>query len=128
MGMGGIMSDIKLAIEYFEDAVRESDEIIDDCSDALKTELTKQKGHFSVALDALRAQQERENSKPCEYCAMCRKVAASDKPDGLLGMLNKIEFPFISVKVISEGIKVKGIEPEFCPMCGRPLEPKDITS
>jgi len=49
------------AIAYFEDAVRESDEIISDCSEALQTELTEQRGHFVVALAALRAQQEREN-------------------------------------------------------------------
>jgi hypothetical protein len=52
------------AIAYFEDAVRESDEIISDCSEALQTELTEQRWHFVTALSALRAQQERENPKP----------------------------------------------------------------
>ena len=50
------MSKILAAITYFEDAVRESDEIIADCTEALQAELNEQKGHFIVALDALRAQ------------------------------------------------------------------------
>lgn len=44
---------LQAAIDYFEDAIRESDEIISDCSLDLQAELTKQKRYFQVALDAL---------------------------------------------------------------------------
>lgn len=46
--------EVNAAIAYFEDAVRESDKIIADCSPALQAELTEQKQHFVVALEALR--------------------------------------------------------------------------
>jgi|GEM_PF-3916992 hypothetical protein len=59
------MSEIEKAIAYFEDAVKESDEIIGDCSEALQAELTEQKQHFAVALDTLREKAERE--KGCEF-------------------------------------------------------------
>ena len=48
--------ELKLAIEYFEDVIKESDEIIEECSDALKIELTEQKGHFVVAVAAMEKQ------------------------------------------------------------------------
>lgn len=54
------MNEIKNAITYFEDAVRESDEIISDCSPDLQTDLAAQKEHFVVALKALQAQLDRE--------------------------------------------------------------------
>ena len=60
------MSGIEKAIEYFEDAVRESDEIIDECSEALKAELTEQKQCFVVALQAL--QEKAKRQKGCEHC------------------------------------------------------------
>lgn len=47
------MDKYKQAIAYFEDAIKESDEIIADCSPDLQAELTKQKGHFVVALETL---------------------------------------------------------------------------
>ena len=37
------MSEIKKAIAYFEDAIRESDEIIADCSETLQAELIEWK-------------------------------------------------------------------------------------
>lgn len=48
------------AIAYFEDAIRESDEIIalEDCGSDLEAALKEQQGHFVTALDALRAVQE----------------------------------------------------------------------
>lgn len=49
------MNKYQQAITYFEDAVRESDEIIDECSPALQAELIEQKNHFIVALDVMRA-------------------------------------------------------------------------
>ncbi|MEN6391044.1 MAG: hypothetical protein ABFD04_11565 [Syntrophomonas sp.] len=48
------MDKFEQAIAYFEDAVKESNEIIADCSPDLQAELTRQKGHFVVALEALR--------------------------------------------------------------------------
>ncbi len=51
---GESRSKLELAIEYFEDAILESDEVIADCSTDLKKELSKQKNHFVVALEALR--------------------------------------------------------------------------
>jgi hypothetical protein len=53
---GGKPMKIHEAIAYFEDAIRESDEIIAECSEALKKELTEQKGHFEVALEAMKKQ------------------------------------------------------------------------
>lgn len=52
------MSKIEQAIAYFEDAVRESDEIIADCSPELQAALIEQKEHFVVGHAALRAQAE----------------------------------------------------------------------
>lgn len=52
------MSEIKAAIAYFEDAIWESDEIIEECSDDLQKELTEQKKHFEVALAALQEKSE----------------------------------------------------------------------
>ena len=47
------MKRLEKAIAYFEDAIRESDEIIAECSEELQEELTEQKEHFVVALDAM---------------------------------------------------------------------------
>jgi hypothetical protein len=58
---------IEQAITYFEDAVRETDEIIADCSLKLQKELLKQKKHFVIALTALQEKQERD--KGCGLCA-----------------------------------------------------------
>ena len=44
------------AIIYFEDAIKESDETIEDCSEKLKASLIEQKEHFIVALEALEKQ------------------------------------------------------------------------
>ena len=52
---GESRSKLELAIEYFEDTIRESDEIMADCSADLKEELSKQKEHFVVALEAMKA-------------------------------------------------------------------------
>ena len=45
------------AIAYFEDAVKESDEIIADCTEALRAELIEQKQNFAVALEVMRRTQ-----------------------------------------------------------------------
>lgn len=47
------------AIAYFEDAVKESDELINDCSPNLQKELTAQKEHLIIALTALREKAEK---------------------------------------------------------------------
>jgi hypothetical protein len=52
----GRMKKLEKAIAYFEDAIRESDEIISECSEELQKELTEQKGHFEVALEAMKKQ------------------------------------------------------------------------
>jgi hypothetical protein len=49
------MNKYQQAISYFEDAVKESDEIIAECSSDLQAELTEQKNHFIVALEVMRA-------------------------------------------------------------------------
>ena len=54
-------SRLELAIEYFEDAIFESDEIIADCSADLKKELSKQKEHFVVAMEAMKSIREANN-------------------------------------------------------------------
>lgn len=51
------MTKLQAAIAYFEDAVQESDEIINDCSAGLAAELTEQKAHSVLALEALRCAQ-----------------------------------------------------------------------
>lgn len=48
------MNKYNQAIAYFENAVRESDEIIADCAPDLQVELTAQKNHFVVALEVMR--------------------------------------------------------------------------
>lgn len=48
-----MMDELNRAIAYFEDAIRESDEIIAECSPALQKELTEQKNYFIVALAAM---------------------------------------------------------------------------
>lgn len=64
---------VKDAIAYFEDAIREGDEIIADCSPALQAELTKQKGHFVVALAALREQEQREQGN-IDYAGLVKDL------------------------------------------------------
>lgn len=57
---GGENNRLESAIEYLEDAIKESDEIIADCSDNLKEELSKQKEHFITAVKAMRILREAE--------------------------------------------------------------------
>lgn len=53
------MSKYDKAITYFEEAIRESDEIIAESSPRLKAELIEQKEHFLTALSALSEQANR---------------------------------------------------------------------
>lgn len=48
------MKKLGQAIAYFEDVIRESDEILAEYSGELQKELTKQKGHFEVALKIMK--------------------------------------------------------------------------
>jgi hypothetical protein len=50
------MKKYEQVIAYFEDAIKESDEIIADCSLNLRAELIEQKGHFITALKATEKQ------------------------------------------------------------------------
>ena len=56
-GIRPTMEDIGLAIGYFEDTIRESFEILDECTPALRKELWEQKRHLEVALGIMRAVQ-----------------------------------------------------------------------
>ena len=116
----------KLAIEYFEDAVRESDEIIDDCSAALKAELTEQKGHFIVGLDALREKAEREQFQPCGYCTpdengeYLAKVFYSPSTGEHITVMFCDSHAFVTIK--REAEQVFSVPIQFCAICGRALK------
>lgn len=62
------MDKYKQAIAYFEDAIKETDEIIADCTPELQAELIEQKGHFVVALEALHKQQPIFDEQKCRVC------------------------------------------------------------
>jgi hypothetical protein len=62
----------------------------------------------------------------CEYCALCYRTPANDKPDGLTALRNKKLLPFISVKLVTAGINIKGLRPNYCPMCGRKLKSEEV--
>lgn len=73
------MKKLEQAIAYFEDAIRESDEIIAECSEKLQEELTEQKGHFEVALEALKKQisqkvVETPDKHKYGYCPVCGRI------------------------------------------------------
>ena len=59
------MTKLEQAIAYFEDAIRESDEIIAECSEALQKELMEQKKHFEIALKIMK--------KWKHYCPECQE-------------------------------------------------------
>jgi len=63
------MTKLEQAIAYFENAIRESDEIIAECSEALQKDLMEQKKYFEVALEAMKEKQERKDG-----CAECVEV------------------------------------------------------
>jgi len=75
------MNEMKKAIEYFENAIRETDEVIEECSQRMKDELFDQKEHFTVGLAALREKLERDNGCGCpcgepgpNFCEKCNKI------------------------------------------------------
>ena len=55
---------LKAAIAYFEDTIRESDEIIAECSPELQVELQEQKEHFIMALEYMRRPAPEANEAP----------------------------------------------------------------
>ena len=56
------MNKLEQAIAYFEDAIKEIDEIIFECSEKLQKVLTEQKKHFEVALKIMKNQNQ-ENKR-----------------------------------------------------------------
>lgn len=76
------VTEVQKAVEYFKDAVEESDEIIDECSEELKAQLTEQKGHFLVALAVMKKQMPMEvlptRIKEICRCPECRTELCKD--------------------------------------------------
>ncbi|SFH34535.1 hypothetical protein SAMN05660649_04838 [Desulfotomaculum arcticum] len=92
------MKGLTPAIKYFKDAIKESDEISAECSESLKTELTKQKGYFIIAVAAMEKQTPNPvipNKRIAELCKcpICKTELCRDDND-----LN------------------------YCPTCGQALE------
>lgn len=97
------MKKLGQAIAYFEDAIKESDEIIAECSEKLQKELTEQKKHFEVALKIM---------KP-EYLAICQNYETRIFV-GISGEYLQIfdeDYPGFC-----DNHKIN-----FCPICGRKL-------
>jgi hypothetical protein len=76
----GRMRELELAIEYFEDAVREIDKIMEECSEDLKANLAEQKEYFITALEAMKKAEQKKGCYHCrgwdsrcgaKYCPMC---------------------------------------------------------
>ena len=42
------------AIAHFEGLIRDTDQVLPHCSEALRAELLEQRGHYELALEALR--------------------------------------------------------------------------
>jgi len=73
---GDEMKKLEQAIAYFEDAIKESDEIIFECSEKLQKVLTEQKKHFEVALKIMKKWNGEGECKYCknpsDYLAICQ--------------------------------------------------------
>ena len=131
-GRGDFMlTKIKKAIAYFEDAIRESDEIISDiedairesdeiiseCTEALQKELIEQKGYFETALKVMKKW---NGEGKCRYCRT---------PSKYLAICQNYETR-IFVAVSGEYLQIfdsdytgfcDNHKINFCPMCGRKL-------
>jgi hypothetical protein len=92
------MNKYQQAIAYFEDAVRESDEIIADCSPALQAELTAQKNHFVVALEVMRKNR---------WIPVSERLPECDKRYGETNVLVCMDDEFIATATY---VKNKGFE------------------
>lgn len=64
------MKKLEQAIAYFEDAIKESDEIIAECSEKLQKELTEQKKHFASIEPRLFSRGYGTHDKACIYRAL----------------------------------------------------------
>ena len=49
------------AISYFEKVIRDTDQVLPHCSEALRAELLEQRGYYELALEALRTPQRTED-------------------------------------------------------------------
>ena len=108
------MTTLEKAIAYFEDAVRESDEILAaECSKQLQKELTEQKCHFEVALGMMEKQVPKK-AEPINYnpeedyyglgCPNCAEI---------VGQLDNED---------ADGIYKYNIFANYCPDCGQKIE------
>ena len=112
-----MLTKLKKAIDYFEDAIRESDEIISECSETLQKELTEQKGHFETALKVMKKWNGEGECKYCknpsEYLAICQNYETRifiGVSGGYLQIFDE-DYPGFC-----DNHKIN-----FCPMCGRKL-------
>jgi len=111
------MKKLEQAIAYFEDAIKESDEIIAECSEKLQKGLTEQKGHFETALKVMKKW---NGEGDCKYCK---------NPSAYLAICQNYETRiFISVsgsylQIFDEDYPgfCDNHKINFCPMCGRKL-------
>ena len=51
------------AIAYFEKVIRDTDQVLPHCSEALRAELREQRGYYELALEALRTPQRTETQE-----------------------------------------------------------------
>ena len=65
------MTKLEQAIAYFEDAIRESDEIISEYSEEFQKELTEQKKHFEVALKIMKKWNGEGEDYQINFCPIC---------------------------------------------------------
>ena len=111
------MTKLKKAIAYFEDAIRESDEIIAERSEALQKELMEQKKHSEIALKIMKKWNGEGDCKYCknpsEYLAICQNYETRIFI-GISGEYLQIfdeDYPGFC-----DNHKIN-----FCPICGRKL-------
>ncbi len=99
------MKKLEQAIAYFEDAIRESDEIIAECSEALQKELTEQKWSGEGGCKYCK--------NPSDYLAICQNYETRIFV-GISGEYLQIfdeDYPGFC-----DNHKIN-----FCPICGRKL-------
>jgi hypothetical protein len=111
------MKKLEQAIAYFEDTIKESDEIIAECSEKLQKELTKQKKHFEVALKIMKKW---NGEGECKYCK---------NPSKYLAICQNYETR-VFVGISGEYLQIfdedypgfcDNHKINFCPICGRKL-------
>ena len=55
------------AIAHFEKVIRDTDQVLPHCSEALRAELLEQRGYYELALEALRTPERTETQEPREF-------------------------------------------------------------